>query len=337
MNRRPHVLSHRSPWRYGAPFAFALLAACHRLPVALDPHGSNAEETAQIAWVLFGGGAAIFALVVAATAYATLASPRRRAWLSGRRFVVGAGIVFPVVVLTALLVYTFKVWGALAGERDAAPIRIEVIAEMWWWRIQYAGASGTTTLHTANEIHIPVGRTVELALKSADVLHSFWVPQLAGKLDIIPGRVNVLRLVARNAGVYRGQCAEFCGAQHAKMAFHVVAHAAPAFDAWLAAQRRPAPPPPTPELAAGRALFLNHCSDCHTVRGTTAGGVLGPDLTHVGSRQWIAAGTLPNNVGTLAGWIAASQHIKPANRMPSFDRFSGVALRVLATYLASLD
>jgi len=317
--------------------ALVSLGACGNMPAVLDPHGSNAQQTAQIAWVLFWGGGLIFVFVMALAAYAVFASPAHRAWLGRQNFVVGAGIVFPIVTLSALLFYTFKVSGELVGAKDAAPLKIEIVGEMWWWRVHYVDAGGASVLVTANEVHIPVGRTVELFLESADVLHSFWVPNLAGKLDLIPGRVNVLRVKADSAGVFRGQCAEYCGAQHAKMAFHVVAHAVPEFDAWLAAQQLPAAAPRTPTLERGMTLFIANCGACHTVRATPAAGQLGPDLTHVGSRLALAAGTLPNNVGTIAGWIAASQHIKPENRMPSFDRFTGEELRALAAYVESLQ
>ncbi|MGH8735722.1 MAG: cytochrome c oxidase subunit II, partial [Burkholderiales bacterium] len=314
-----------------------LLGACVNMPAALDPHGSNAQQTARIAWVLFWGGGLIFAFVIALAAFALFAAPAHRAWLGRQNFVVGAGIVFPIVTLSALLFYAFKVSGELAGTQDAVPLKIEIVGQMWWWRVRYVDAGGTSVLVTANEVHIPVGRTVEFSLESADVLHSFWVPNLAGKLDLIPGRVNVLRLTAGKPGVFRGQCAEYCGAQHAKMAFHVVAHAVPEFDAWLVAQQLPAAAPRTPALERGMALFVARCGVCHTARGTPAAGQLGPDLTHVGSRLALAAGTLPNNAGTIAGWIAASQHIKPENRMPSFDRFTGEELRALAAYVESLQ
>ncbi len=318
----------------GLAMLLLLLGGCAGLPAALDPHGSNAAQTAQIAWVLFWGGAAIFGAVMLLATIAVFGPPARRVWLGQPGFVIGAGIVFPLITLSALLVYTFKVSGELAGARNLSPLRIQVVGEMWWWRVHYLDAGGAVVLTTANELHIPTGRAVELRLESADVLHSFWVPQLAGKLDLIPGRTNVLRLQADRAGVFRGQCAEFCGAQHARMAFHVVVQAPAEFDAWLVAQQLPAAAEPM--RASGAALFSSHCADCHTVRGSSAAGVLGPDLTHVGSRLAIAAGTLPNNAGTLAGWIAASQHLKPENKMPSFDRFTGEELAALAGYVESL-
>lgn len=308
--------------------------ACAAMPSALDPQGSNAAETAQLAWVLFYGGGAIFVCVMVLAAYALFAAPAHRAWLGRKSFVVGAGIVFPVVTLSALLLYTLEVDEI---EGAVAPLRIEIVGHMWWWQVRYPDADGASALVTANEVHIPVGRVVEFSLESADVLHSFWVPNLAGKLDLIPGRVNVLRLKADRAGVFRGQCAEYCGAQHAKMAFHVVAHTEPEFEAWLAAERLPAAVPARPALAEGKELFLTHCGVCHTVRGTTARGQLGPDLTHVGSRRALAAGALTNNIGTMAAWIAASQHLKPENKMPSFDGFTGRELNVLAGYMESLE
>ncbi len=327
---KPHLLLP------GVLAPLLLIGACSDLPLVLDPHGSNAQQTARIAWVLFGGGAIIFVLVAMLAAFAVFAPVAGRAWLRHPRFVVVAGIVFPIVALSALLVYTLAVSGELARSRVAAPLRIAVTGETWWWRVRYLDARGETVLETANEMHIPVGQAVELSLDTADVLHSFWVPSLSGKLDMIPGRVNVLRLTADTPGTYRGQCAEFCGAQHAKMAFHVVAREGPDFDLWLAARRMPAAAPQTPDPEQGMTLFIAHCAACHTVRGTPAAGRLGPDLTHVGSRLTLAAGTLPNNAGTFAGWIAGSQHIKPGNRMPSFDRFSGEELVALAEWLESL-
>ena len=319
-----------------APGAFCQLAACSGLQSALDAHGPHAQQVAHIAWVLFAGGAAIFAAVVALIACAIFAPAAWRASLSGRRLVIAGGIVFPLVTLSALLVYTLVAAGGLAGADRAAPLRVEVIGEMWWWRVHYLGADGRPQLASANEIRIPAGRPVELSLKTADVIHSFWLPSLAGKLDMIPGRTNVLRLSADRTGVFRGQCAEFCGAQHAKMALYVVALEAAEFDAWYAAQAAPAPAPVTPGDVRGEALFVQHCAACHTVRGTPAAGLLGPDLTHVGGRLSLGAGILPNNAGTMAGWIASSQHLKPENRMPSFDAFTGADLAALAGYLMSL-
>jgi cytochrome c oxidase subunit 2 len=316
--------------------ALSVLAACTGEQSVLDPQGPHARQTAAIAWILFGGGALIFALVAALAASAIFGPRRWRGRLGGKGIVVAGGIVFPVVTLTALLVYTFIAAGNLGGAAHPAPLRIEVVGEMWWWRVHYLGADGRPQMISANEIRIPVGRPVELSLRSADVIHSFWLPSLAGKLDMIPGRTNVLRITADKAGVFRGQCAEYCGAQHAKMALLVVALAPPQFDAWLASQMEPGREPGTENDARGQSLFVAHCGACHTVRGTPAKGELGPDLTHVGGRLSLAAGIRPNNAGTLAGWIASSQHLKPGNRMPSFDVFAGDELTALAGYLEGL-
>lgn len=302
---------------------------------ALHPHGPHAEAVSTLSWLLFYCAAAILVLVIVLAAYAIWAPPERRAWASSLRFVIGGGIVFPIVVLSALLVYTFSIGRSIATPGPAA-LRIEVIGEQWWWRVTYLDDRGSVDFVTANEIRIPAGQSVEVALRSTNVLHSFWVPNLAGKLDMIPGRVNRLRLEADRPGVFRGQCAEYCGGPHAKMAFYVVAEAPDEFARWRDGQRRPAAATDDARLREGRELFLTHCAACHTVRGTPAEGTLGPDLTHVGSRRSIAAGLLPNNAGTLASWISGSQQLKPGNLMPSMSVFSGDELRAVAAYLESL-
>lgn len=293
---------------------------------ALNAQGPAAAGVAELAWVLFWGAAAIFVLVIGLAAWALFARPGRRGWLAREAFVVAGGIGFPVLVLSALLIYSLRV--SVGSVPQAVPLRIEVVGHQWWWRVRYLDAAGRADFDTANEIRIPAGTPVELALSSADVIHSFWVPNLAGKLDMLPGRVNRLRLEAERPGVFRGQCAEYCGGPHAQMAFYVVAEDPERFERWREVQRKPA--------AATNGVFMSRCVACHTLRGTEARGTLGPDLTHIGSRISIAAGTLPNNAGTLAGWIASSQHIKPGNLMPSIDGLSGEELRSLAAYLESL-
>jgi cytochrome c oxidase subunit 2 len=286
--------------------------------------------------VLVGGGTAILLLVLGLAAYALWAPGERRLWLAKERFVIGAGIGFPVVVLTTLLVYTFVIEASIARGAPGAAVRIAVVGHQWWWRVHYLDSKGGVDFVTANEIRIPAGEPVELTLESADVIHSFGVPNLAGKLDMIPGRVNRLRLQAHAPGVFRGQCVEYCGGPHAKMAFYVVAENTENFERWRGAQRSAAQSPQDPFAARGETLFMSHCVACHTVRGTKAKGTLGPDLTHVGSRTSIAAGILPNNRGTLESWISASQNLKPGNLMPSMNLFSGEELRALAAYLESL-
>ena len=303
---------------------------------ALAPRGPHADYVATLSWIMFAAGGLILLLVLVLAALATFAPERTRGWLGGRGAIVAGGIAFPVVTLTALLVYGLV--GARALVTSAPPaLRIEVVGESWWWRVHYLDAAGSPHLVSANEIRLPVGVPVEFVLKSSDVIHSFWVPSLAGKLDMIPGHVNSYRFTAERAGIYRGQCAEFCGDQHAKMAFYAIAMPRGEFDAWYGSQVRPAAAPATALQQQGGALFLAHgCGACHTVRGTAAAGVLGPDLTHVGARHSIGAGILPNNVGTLAGWISSAQHLKPGNLMPSYGNLTGQELRAIAAYLEGL-
>jgi cytochrome c oxidase subunit II len=299
--------------------------------------GEVAQQIETLTWILFGGAAVIFAAVMTLMVYAILASRSRRGWLAKERFVIAAGIIFPIVTLSALLVYALRA-GAPAARGSEQPMRIEVIGEQWWWRVQYLDQHGAAEFETANEIHIPAGREVEFVLKSADVLHSFWVPGIAGKLDMIPGRVNRLRASAERPGIWRGQCAEFCGGPHARMALYLVAHDKAEFDRWRARERSPAKAQTAVTASHGGALFLAHgCGVCHTVRGTVANGTRGPDLSHVGSRLSIAAGTLPNNAGALAGWIASGQHIKPDNLMPAFNHLAGTDLHAIAGWLQGLE
>jgi cytochrome c oxidase subunit 2 len=309
-----------------------LFTGCSGIQSTFDARSQHAQIIAEIGWVLFASAVVIFILVTAFTVYALIA--KRRSWIANRNFVVAAGAVFPVVALSALLIYSFIAARDITADSGRAALKIEVVGEQWWWRVRYPDHG----VVTANEIRIPLGEPVEFVLTTADVIHSFWVPNLAGKLDMIPGHVNRLRVEADHEGVFRGQCAEYCGGPHAKMAFYVFAQPKEEFERWLANERAIARQPDNAFLALGQKLFLeNACATCHAIRGTRATGQLGPDLTHVGSRSSIGAGILPNNVGTLAGWIASSQHLKPENRMPSFNTFSGEELRALAAYLASLQ
>jgi cytochrome c oxidase subunit 2 len=251
--------------------------------------------------------------------------------------VMWAGIFFPAVALTGLLGY--GVWvtrASIADPGEEGQLRIVVTGEQWWWRVHYPQVAGPA-IETANEIRIPLGRSVQFELRSADVIHSFWVPNLGGKVDMIPGRTTFLRLGADREGVFRGQCAEYCGGPHALMAFFVIAMPPDEFDRWFERESQPVAEPPNPFLQRGRDLFLSHgCGGCHAVRGTPADGIIGPDLTHIGSRVSLAAGILPNNQGTLAGWIADTQTVKPNNLMPSFNIFAGEDLRAVAAWLESL-
>ncbi len=302
------------------------------LQSALAPSGAEAAGIAQTAWLLFGGATLIF---VAVLVLAAMAIYRPVRWLGGRRTVVAGGIVFPSIVLGALLVHSLFDVPRLLAASTRPDVVIEVVGEQWWWRVRYLDAEGRPSFATANELRVPVGGIVELRLDSGDVLHSFWVPSLAGKMDMVPGRTNRMVLVADEPGTFRGQCAEFCGGPHAKMALYVVAEPLQAFERWREKQRANAP-----KLSSGtpgESLFLRNCAVCHTVRGTDAAGSLGPDLTHVASRVSIGAGILRSDVASIERWIVGNQQIKPGNLMPEFRAFAPHELRALAEYLASLD
>ncbi|WP_246388794.1 cytochrome c oxidase subunit II [Microvirga mediterraneensis] len=312
------------------------LAGCSGVQSALDPAGGDALRIYWLTVIMTVGGTLIFLLVTGLLLYAIFAPPERRAWLGGRRTIVVGGLAFPIVVLSGLLPYGLIVMRDTDVPMPGA-LQVEVIGEQYWWRVRYPEEGGRPEFATANELVVPVGQPVTVAVTAADVIHSFWIPNLGGKIDMIPGRINRLNFTAERPGIYRGVCAEFCGDQHARMAFDVVALEPAAFGAWRAAQAKPAREPDIPFLTRGRELFrAAGCGSCHVVRGTEAQGAFGPDLTHVGSRRTIGAGQFPNNVGTLAGWIANTQHIKPGVRMPSYGSFTGEDLRALASYLESL-
>jgi cytochrome c oxidase subunit 2 len=247
-----------------------------------------------------------------------------------RNLVVGGGVVFPLVILTTLWVLTLRDMAALSAPRAAA-VRIDVTGYQWWWKVAYPNGAVT-----ANDIHIPTGQRVLITLRAGDVIHSFWVPQLQAKMDLIPGRVNRMWLEADRPGIYRGQCAEYCGLQHANMIFYVVAQTPAAYQAWLARESQGVAPPATADLLRGQEAFLTQpCVACHTIRGTPANGTVGPDLTHFGSRLSIGAGTVPNTPGNLAGWIVDSQGLKPGNKMPPIE-LPAQDLQDLVQYLESL-
>lgn len=300
----------------------------------LDTAGGAAQSIERLGLVLLIGASVIFLFVIGLLLYGVLSAPKR---VAQRRWVIGGGLVLPAVVLSALLSYTLIISDELTSRTQRNSPEIRVIGKRWWWEVRYRQANGMDEIVLANELHLPVGRPVAIDLESADVIHSFWVPSLAGKVDMIPGQVNRLTLEATRPGIFRGQCAEYCGAQHALMAFYVIAEPEPAFQRWLAHEATLAIEPADPFFQRGLDAFLREgCGDCHTIRGTRAKGPHGPDLTHVGSRRSLAAGTLDNHVGTLAGWIADSQRIKPGNLMPSMNVFVGQELRAVAAYLESL-
>jgi cytochrome c oxidase subunit 2 len=297
----------------------------------LDPAGPVAAHAARLSWALFGGGALVLAAVTLLT---VLALRGRLARVTPRVLIAAGGLVVPALVLGALLAVTLR---SLPGPVAADALVVSVAGRMWWWEVRYPDpAAGEIVL--ANELRIPVGREVHLRLTTHDVIHSFWVPQLAGKVDMVPGKINALVLRADRPGVFRGPCAEFCGTQHARMALHVVALPAAEFDAWLANQALPAREPTTALQVRGRKAFVDlQCIACHRVRGLADAPVgVGPDLTHVASRLHLGAGTLANGPGAVADWVAQVQRHKPGASMPGYERLDAATLQALDAWLGHL-
>jgi len=258
--------------------------------------------------------------------------PAHRLGVKGTTWIVGGGIIFPLIVLSTVYVMELSVLNATPTSASGNDLTIEVIGHQWWWEVRYPQLGITT----ANEIHIPAGQTVALQLTTADVIHSFWVPEVAPKLDLINGVTNTLVLNGVAACQYRGQCAEFCGLEHALMAMLIVAEPPADFNTWAAGQRQPAAAPSDAATQQGQAVFLSQqCVYCHTVRGTSAHGQLAPDLTHLASRQTLAAVTILNTAGNLGGWVIDPQSVKPGNKMPHTD-LPAPQLQVLLAYLESL-
>lgn len=313
-------------------------------PPVLDPQGPFSNTVSTLAWVLIAMVVLVFALVCVALWVALRGGDALRAKLGGEGVVRWFGLVMPAGVLLVLLVWgTVMVAGLSTVQGDE--LRMRVSGNIYWWRVTYLDAAGKNILADANELHIPVGRPVVIEMVSEDVIHSFWVPKLGGKMDMIPGRVNRLKLQADRAGSYGGQCAEFCGGAHSLMGFVVVAHEPAEWQRWLharlasAAARAAAPAASvTAEARRGQQLFGEvGCAACHRIAGTSAQGLSGPDLSHVGARRSLGAGILPNTRGTLIGWIGDSQSIKPNNRMPAYRSLAADELNALAAYMESLQ
>ncbi len=298
---------------------------------------SEAHRLASLGWFMIAVGSIVFIVVMALLLVPLLrtrgsaADDRPPEPVNERAWVLYGGAVIPALILAGIFVLTLSTMRAPLSATPV-PLSIEVIGHQWWWEVRYPGQS----IQTADEIHLPVGRPVLLVLKSADVIHSFWVPNLAGKTDVIPGNTNSMWLQADRTGIWRGQCAEFCGLQHAHMALSVVAEAPGQFARWVSDQQSVAQQPSDSAILNGERVFLaSPCVFCHQVRGTQAGGRVGPDLTHFGSRLTIASGTLPNTRGNLAGWIENPDRIKPGTKMPAIP-LDGPQLQAVVAYIESL-
>jgi cytochrome c oxidase subunit 2 len=321
-------------------------------PTMMAPGGPDAASLARLGWPILVGFLVVTAVMWVLFLWAVL---RRKGTLAehapvelkdGRPIVVVGGFIIPALAFGTAFVATLHTMHAdgpehpvqhMSAHGPAHPVDIVVTGRQWWWKVDYASEWLPDRFTTANEIHIPVGRPVEVEIHSTDVIHSFWVPALHGKVDLVPGLTNRLTLQADAAGVYPGECAEYCGQQHAKMKFLVIAEPEDAFGRWQADQRQPAPDPGSEEARRGRDVFLSKaCVVCHTIRGTLAHGSVGPDLTHLGSRRTIAAGSLPKDLATLHAWVVNAPSLKPGTLMPRLDQLTGPELHDLVAYLQSL-
>ena len=314
---------------------------------ALNPAGPNAGSLAWLWWLMFYVSAAVYILVMIGLAIAIKNGRRERDLnpvLNPRpeterrmRNVILSALGITVAILFLFLLSSFRVGRSLTADlKDKNGLSIEVTGRQWWWEVRYNDVDASNIFTTANEIHIPVGVPVLFTLHGGDVIHSFWVPNLAGKKDLIPGKISTQWLQADKPGVYRGQCAEYCGLQHARMAFWIVADTQEQFNAWRQNQTQTSVSPATDSQRRGQQVFLSSsCVMCHAINGTTAGANFGPNLTHVGSRNTIAAATLSNTREHLSRWIVDSQQFKPGNKMPQ-NNLGQADLDAVVDYLQSL-
>jgi cytochrome c oxidase subunit 2 len=330
-----------------AAFVLALACgACGGRQNMLAPGGPAARSIAQLGW---------FVLIVFAAV--TVVMWILIFWIAGRRqgsfsehepwdaggginWLVIGGFTIPAIILAVMFVYSENTMSAFPmgdGEMNPTAPMIRVIGHQWWWEVHYLVGGLDEHVTTANEIHMPAGQKVDIELRSRDVIHSFWIPELHGKVDLIPGLVNRIRLQSDRPQTYRGECAEYCGPQHAHMILYLSADTPQDFQQWLERERQPAHPPVGADAVRGQELFMGAaCVLCHTIRGTDAHGLVGPDLTHVGSRHWIAGNQLVNDTANLAAWVTHAQSLKPFSQMPNVTAFTGDELRDVVTYLKQL-
>jgi cytochrome c oxidase subunit 2 len=312
-----------------------------------DPGGPAARILAALGWPVLAGFAAVSVVMwglLAWVAWRRTGSFDTHAPADDAgdaRWILIGGFAIPALAFAATFVATLRTMEAFPMHDHAgahAPAEVRVVGHQWWWEVQYRIGATEQWVTTANEIHIPAGRPVDVDLETDDVIHSLWVPRLHGKVDLIPGQVNQIRLEADRPGRYTGECAELCGMQHAHMRLLVIADQPADFDAWLAAQRAPARPPAGADARRGLELFTTHaCALCHTIRGTDAKARVGPDLTHLASRSTLAAGSFPNDLATLHAWVVDAPSLKPGVRMPALTQFQGPELRALVAYLHGLE
>jgi cytochrome c oxidase subunit 2 len=339
----------RQTWRRLPALSAALFAsACGGIHNAINPAGPQAGNISRVWWLMFVVCSIVFVLVMVALLVGLKKSAHQEQLTTPvldppeeqehrRRAVVIGAVTITVIVLFVFLVASFSAGRSMTAElADKDGLTIEVTGHQWWWEVRYLDVDASNIFTTANEIHIPVGVPVTFSLRSTDVIHSFWVPNLSGKKDLIPGKINTIWLQADKPGVYRGQCAEYCGLQHARMALWVVAEPQEQFNAWRQNQTQTSVTPATDSQKLGQQVFLSTtCVMCHAINGTPAGSNIGPNLTHVGSRQMIAAASMTNTREHLREWIKDPQQFKPGTRMPA-NNLGEDQLQPLLDYLQSL-
>ena len=324
----------------------ALTTACRGVQPMLAPAGPEARDLARLGWFVL---VVFIAVTVVMCVLILWVATRRRGTLAehapwdapnDKRWVLVGGFTIPTVILATVFVLTLKTMAAYPmgdNEMHLPQADIAVTGHQWWWEVEYRYGSGHDRVVTANELHIPAGRPVDIELNTRDVIHSFWVPRLHGKVDLVPGFSNRIRLQADQPGLYRGECGEYCGPQHAHMILLLQADAPADFDKWLTSLRTPAVQPTDRVAQRGEQVFMhNPCVVCHTIRGTEAHGLVGPDLTHIGARYAIAANSFPNEPGYLEAWVTHAQSLKPRAQMPDIGGLSGDDLQALTRYLEGL-
>jgi cytochrome c oxidase subunit 2 len=314
-----------------------LATGCNSNQAITNPATEPAREIDTLWWAMFVGAMVVFGAVVALLVIAFVRRRRPEGPSHEDRgpymVIVGGGLAAPIVVLAILFGFVIHVMPATSAPPGPTRLTVDVIGHQWFWEVRYHGTSAVT----ANEIHIPADTAVDVRVTTDDVIHSFWVPRLNRKIDMIPGQVNRIELDAPDPGVYRGQCSEFCGVGHAQMAFYVIVQPPAQFRTWLRNQSRPAGEPTGSQAGLGQRAFMTAgCQNCHMIRGTSAAGRVGPDLTHVGSRRTLAALTIPNTPRSLFDWITNPQRIKPGARMPGFASLPASERHALVTYLEGL-
>jgi cytochrome c oxidase subunit II len=308
------------------------VSGCHGPRAVLGPASAETRHIDGLWWIFFSICAGVFGLVILFLLGAIWRAQRRRPAATApselilepavrtertASWFVGTAVGATVVLLFILLIADFAHGRQLRTPTTSDALTIKITGHQWWWQIEYQDSIQSNIIQTANELHLPMGRAVQLILQSSDVIHSFWIPNLQGKKDLIPGKITTLWIQPDRLGEFRGQCAEFCGFQHAHMRLTATVESPEDFAKWQAAQRQPAPEPTTDTQKRGRDIFLSGtCAMCHTISGTTAGSRVGPPLTHLASQQTIAAGSFPNTRGYLAGWILDPHALKPGVRMP---------------------